>query len=116
MAIPELVRRNAERRLKALCEGRVPAHLRDQVRLEYGIRGDVITLVERRPPWRPDFGSEWTSMKIAQLKYESASGAWSLWWADRNGRWGRYSSVDATADIDVLIREIDADPTCIFWG
>lgn len=42
--------------------------------------------------------------------------AWTLWWADRNERWDRYWDMDPTPDVDELLREIDEDPTGIFWG
>jgi hypothetical protein len=55
-------------------------------------------------------------MKIAQLRFEAGTQTWTLWWADRNGRWDRYWDGDAGPDIDELLREIDEDPTGIFWG
>jgi hypothetical protein len=57
------------------------------------------TIVERRAPWREDFGPEWT-----------------LYWSDRNGRWHLYDLIDPTDDVRVLLNEVDRDPTCIFWG
>lgn len=102
--------------MAAFCERRVPAHVRDQVRLEHVVRGDAITIVQRRAPWRPDFGPEWSSLKIAQLRFDGGERTWTLWWADRNERWERYWDLDATPDIDQLLAEIDEDPTAIFWG
>lgn len=116
MPIPELTRRSAETRVRAFCNRRIPPHARDQVRLEHSVRGDAITIIERRPPWREDFGPEWSSMKIAQLRFDLASSRWTLWWSDRNERWHRYEDLDPTSDLDVLLVEIDEDPTAIFWG
>lgn len=117
MVLPELIRRSAERRVTAFCEGRVPTHVRDQVRLEVGIRGNAITIFERRPFFRsrPDV-DEWSKMKIAQLRYDVDSKEWSLYWADRNGRWHRYWELEPAVSLDPLLREIDKDPTAIFWG
>ena len=50
MALPELVRRQVEKKLGDCCEKRVPASARDQVRLEYEIEGNAATIVERRIP------------------------------------------------------------------
>lgn len=102
--------------MAAFCQRRVPSHVRDEVRLEHVVRGNAITIVERRPPWRPEYGPEWTTMRIAQLRFDGATSTWTLWWADRNGRWDRYWDLDATPDIDLLLAEIDEDPTAIFWG
>jgi hypothetical protein len=55
-------------------------------------------------------------MKIAQLRYDAAAREWSLYWADRNGRWHRYRDLDPAENLDPLLREIDEDPTAIFWG
>jgi Protein of unknown function (DUF3024) len=43
------------------------------------------------------------------------SSAPSLYWADRNGRWHRYDDLDP-GPVDSASSEIEADPTCIFWG
>jgi hypothetical protein len=45
----------------AYCEQRST----DDYRIEHTVRGASITIVERRPPWNPDFGSEWSSLKVA---------------------------------------------------
>ncbi len=116
MALPQLVRRRAESKIGALCERRIPPHIRDQIKLEFTIRGDSITIVERRPPWRSDIGPEWTTMKIAQLRFQTGSGTWSLWWSDRNGRWLRVPDLDASPDIEQLLAVIDDDPSGAFWG
>ena len=91
MAIPELVRRAATRQVEAFCAQRVPAEVRDQVRLEFAVRGNAITIVERRPPWRADFGPDWSTSSVAQLRYDRANGSWSLYWCDSNARWHRYA-------------------------
>lgn len=116
MALPELVRRGAEAKVAAFCERRVPVQARYQVRLEHVVRGDAITIVERRAPWRPEYGPEWSSMKIAQLRFDGAARTWTLWWADRNERWHAYPDTDPTPALENLLTEIDEDPTAAFWG
>jgi hypothetical protein len=78
MALPELVRAAALRKVNAYCEGRAPAHVCDQVRVEARVRGDKITIAELRAPWRPDFGPEWTEGKVAQIAFHPPSQAWEL--------------------------------------
>jgi hypothetical protein len=41
---------------------------------------------------------------------------WTLQWRDRHGNWRRYADATPTADVTVLLNEIDEDPTGIFWG
>ena len=45
-----------------------------------------LTIVERRAPWREDFGPEWTAFPIARLRYTAADKSWTLYWRDRNLR------------------------------
>ncbi len=93
---------------------RVPSHARDQVRLETVVRGSAITIIERRAPWRDDLGPEWSRRKVAQLRYDH--GSWTLYWADRNGRWLPYPDLDPSPRLDDLLAEIDRDPAGAFWG
>lgn len=115
MSIPELARRGAEAKVSAFCEGRIPPHARDQIRLEHVVRGNAITIVERRPPW-DGVGDEWTSLTIAQMRFDEPSATWTLWWSDRNGRWHRYDDLKPTPDLELILWEIDVDPTANFWG
>jgi hypothetical protein len=116
VAIPEPVRTEAKREVDRFCSARVPAAYRDEIRLEHQVRGDAITIFELRPPWREDFGPEWSRQKIAQFRFDSSAGAWTLYWADRNGRWLRYHDLPPASDIRRVLGEIDRDPYACFWG
>jgi hypothetical protein len=102
--------------IRHYCEQRVPPHALDQVRSELVLSRGAATIVERRAPWREDFGPEWTSRGVARLRYTAKSGLWTLFCSDRNGRWHRYGRMGPTRDIGVLLDEVDRDATCIFWG
>lgn len=86
------------------------------MQVESSLRGDAITLVERRAPWARNAGLEWTASEIAQLRYDEKSGVWSLRWRDSNERWHSCERVRPSRDVGRLLAEIDADPTGIFWG
>jgi hypothetical protein len=114
-AIPELHLHQIAR----WCQQRIPASLRDQVSVEHRVRGRTVTIVERRPPWSPALGPEWTTMAIAQLRHTPpppVGGSWRLYWADRNRRWHLMDDVEPAATPAPLLAELDADPTGIFWG
>jgi hypothetical protein len=64
--------------VEALCETRIPVDLRDRVRLEASRRGNAITIAGRRPPWDPDFGPEWTTAHVAQLRLDPSSQLWTF--------------------------------------
>jgi hypothetical protein len=100
----------------AYCEQRVPPHALYQVRMEAVVDRHAVTLVERRAPWRPEFGPEWTRSPVARLRWSVSGREWTLFWRDRNHRWHRYKYTAPTTEIARLLEEIDRDPTGIFWG
>ena len=103
-------------RIRTFCEGRVPDHARHQVRLEVEVDRTRVTIVERRAPWRPDFGPTWSRSAVASLRYSPTHRHWTLFWMDHNGQWHRYQRTAPTPTISLLLDEIDRDPTNIFWG
>lgn len=112
MAMPE----QAITLVGAYSASRTPADLRGEIRIESVKRGNAITIVERRPPWKPEYGPEWSKTKVAQLRYDEAHGTWALYCSDSNGRWWLYDEVPPSRDVHALLAEIEADPTGIFWG
>lgn len=101
-------------KVKRFCAKKVPHSLADEVRLEVTTRGKSVSVHERRPVWRGAPG-EWTSMPIAQLRYEG-DGQWTLYYGDRNSKWVLYFDLDPKQPVDVIINELEEDPTCVFWG
>jgi hypothetical protein len=116
VALPPEVREPALARVQRYCEERLPPEARSDMRLEHSVRGNAITIVERRPPWNELGGSEWTSMKVAQLRYDERDRTWTLYSADRNERWWRDEFSRPSADIEDVLRALDEDPSGIFWG
>lgn len=102
--------------VEAYCRSRVPERLRGEIVVDCSRRGRSITIVERRPPWNPEFGPEWSSQRVAQLRHDAGSDAWTLHAAERNGRWFRYDDIGPAPDVATLLVEIEQDPTGIFWG
>jgi hypothetical protein len=109
-AVPEL----DLARIRHYCESKVPQQIRDKVRVEMDVRGRSVTIFECRPPWQATM-TEWSRDRVAQLRYDTESHLWSLYYADRNSRWHRYFDTDP-GTLDELLAEIEADPTGIFWG
>lgn len=94
----------------------MPEHARHQVLVECQVSARHLTIVERRAPWREDFGPEWTSLPIARLRYTVADASWTLYWRDRNLRFHVYDRLPPSHRVDDLLSELDRDPSCIFWG
>ena len=54
-------------------------------------------------------------MAVARLTYVKSRGEWSLGVSNANGDFRRYAPL-STGSLTSLLNEIDADPTCAFWG
>lgn len=101
-------------KLRRLLRRRCPDELAEEVRLELTVAGKRLSVHELRPVWRGAPG-EWTSMPIAQLRYDG-NGLWTLYFGDRYGKWTMYFDLEPAQPIDVIITELDEDPTSVFWG
>lgn len=98
------------------CRARVPPQHHNAVRVECDQRGKNLTIYECRPPWNPDLGTEWTRQPVAQLRYDPTGARWTLYYADRHGRWHPYPETQPSNHIATLLAELTVDPTGIFWG
>jgi len=114
MPLPEFTRKLVETRLSIYCENRIPVTVRNKVRLAFKIRGNNVTLYETRPYFMDP--SVWTESPIAQFRFDDETKRWNLYCCDRNSKWYLYSEIDSSANFDDLLKEVDRDPTGIFWG
>jgi len=101
-------------RVKRFCDQRVPAEALHQVRLEVELGPGAITFVERRAPWCPEYGSEWTRLPITRFRYSAITKLWTLYWRGRDLRFHVYDRVAPSRSVDALLAEVDRDPTRIF--
>ena len=98
MTLPNLLKQLVEKKLDHYCKNKIPEHLKDEIRLNYQIRGDHVTLVESRPHFlKPQ---DWLDRKVAQFRYEWSEKKWTLYCADRNGVWHPYLEIEAKEKID----------------
>ena len=58
---------------------------------------------------------EWTKTSVAQLRYEG-DGTWTLYCATATASGSCTSTSTLTSPVDVILEEIETDPTGIFWG
>lgn len=114
MSIPILVKQLVEKKLTKFCDKRIPEHVKSQVRLEYVIKGNNVTLCEKRPFFLDK--EKWTESKIAQFRYDHTENKWTLFCTDRNSKWHEYTVVEPNSDFNEMLKEVDKDPTGIFWG
>ena len=102
--------------IRQYCEEHVPAQVAHQLRLEAVVTQGAATIVERRPPWRTEPGTEWSTGPVARFRYNATAGLWTLYCRYADMRWHRYPHVEPSTDIAALLDEVDRDPTAIFWG
>lgn len=114
MPLSQFTRKLVEARLAKYCSGRIPSQALNQVRLSFKIKGNTVTLFEERPAFK--YPSNWVTIPVAQFRFDGQTKKWSLYCFDRNGKWHLYDRMKPSADFDDLLKEVDRDPTGIFWG
>jgi hypothetical protein len=115
MRLPETDVARVRRWIDARNDG-LPERARGQMLYELDVEPRSVTIMECRPPWREDVGPEWTRIPIARLRYTQARREWALYWRDRDHAFHVYDLIEPTSRVELLLAEIDADPTAIFWG
>ncbi len=106
-------------RVRRWIDGRnadMPPDLQDQLRYEIDVGDRAVTVLECRPPWREDFGREWTRFPVCRFRYTKVRKEWSLYWRDRHLKFHEYDLAEPTPHIDELIEHVIRDQTGIFWG
>src|SRR5262245_26073352 len=73
-------------------------------KLEHTVRGASITIIERRPPWNPAYGSDWSSLKIAHLRYDDTASCWQVYSASSDARWHLYELAAPAPDVAPLLQ------------
>lgn len=115
-SLPETDLARIDRWIKQVNE-RIPPEARDEARIEANVDERSVTILECRPPWDPErMGPEWTRSPVARLRYTRSRREWALYWPDRHSKFHLYEPTGPTADVEVLLEEIDRDQTSIFWG
>jgi hypothetical protein len=110
MALPETERQRVGILLGLLCEQR---SIPDQVIVRYDTRGNSVTLSESRPLFIDP--AIWNEIKIARFEYTPETLHWTLYWFDRKDRRQPYPTGRNRDTLERLVREVESDPTGIFW-
>jgi Protein of unknown function (DUF3024) len=116
MALPTEVKDDAIALVTTYCATKIPSEHDSEIRIEYRVRGNTITIYECRPPWREDLGPDWTSLRVCTFQWDPKTRLWTLHARDRNERRLDYPYLDPAPSVMPLLRELEKDPTGIFWG
>jgi hypothetical protein len=114
MPVSELIQKRIETQLAVMFDRRLPKAYRNEVKLGFEVGKNVVTLFESRPRYNDP--KEWIKIEFARIRYTNITGLWTLYCGDQNGKWHKYQMAKPTRDVSRLIREIDEDPTGIFFG
>lgn len=114
MGLPNLVKLLVEKRLSAYCAKKVPPRFSDKLKIGFRFRGNNVTLFESRPFYADP--QQWVEIVVAQFRFDESTSLWTLYWPDRNSRWNYYVDLDPSRKFEKLLKEVDDDPTGIFWG
>lgn len=115
MVLPEFMLRTVKKEMQRLI-GRVPEHVRNQVRNEFEMIGPKVTLFVCRPSWEhPEDPDKWSKTPIAQFRYDLDEN-WSLYWQRSNGKWLLCDWIKPQSNFEVLVDGVEKDPFGTFWG
>jgi len=114
MALPELLKKRAEKLLGNYCRSRVPSWLKEELRLSFTIEGDVATVFQERR--RCQGTCEWFRFPLAQFRYSDTLTQWTLHHFADNQKWRFYLNANPSLDLSKLIEAVDDDPLGYFWG
>jgi len=114
MALSEIEIKKIDKLVGGLCKRRSPVHLKDELSLEYRIKGHDVIVFERRPRWGARVGV--TDSPVARIKYVRTAGEWRLYWQRADLKWHGYEMLSSSRDLAELVKEIDEDPYACFFG
>ncbi len=114
MAIPELLRKSAEKLLSEYCDEREPCCELNHTRLTFRIGGDRATLIEER--WAYLEQGHWLIRPVAQFRYNADLVQWSLHYYNSSKKtWVFYLNFGPSLDLAKILRHVDDDPLRTFW-
>jgi hypothetical protein len=113
MAIPEIARLRVAKSLDEFCD-RIPLNIRNKLSNHWSIRGNQVTLYERRPHWNDP--TSFSDRPFARFVYAPDSNSWTLRCFDRNQKTHVYLSFQGVRNFQKLVDEVRSDPTGIFLG
>jgi len=113
-ALPDIQRASVDALLGPICQPHPDPHVASQVRRGYHVEGTAVVLYESRPSFlKPDV---WQEHPVAKFQFSKSRGTWQLFCMLRDLKWRAYEPLRESLDLADLVREVQTDPTGIFWG
>ncbi|MDQ6993248.1 MAG: DUF3024 domain-containing protein [Mariprofundus sp.] len=114
MAFNELDLQRIKKHVGGFCEKRSAPHLSNELRLDYEIENQAVTIFEVRPHWRET--ELLTQTEIARISFVRSKRVWKLYWLRGDMKWYSYEPLPSSTDLQNLVTEIDKDPMHCFFG
>ena len=114
MAFSEIELKRVDRAVGGLCRRRNRPEFKDELSLEYEVKGHDVVLLERRPRYGRLVGI--TDLPVAKIKFVRTANEWRLYWMRSDLKWHGYDLLPSSRDLEELVAEIDKDPYCCFFG
>ncbi|CAM3859816.1 MULTISPECIES: DUF3024 domain-containing protein [Paenibacillus] len=92
-------------------KNKIPKHLQNQLKLQYKIRGNNITLIEERPAFMSE---QWIQLYIAQFRLDQ--GKWRIYWRDSKEKWHLIDDIPPDEDFEKQLIIVDNDDRGMFWN
>ena len=70
--------------------------------------------MEVRPPW--DGRGDWTRHGVARFRYFRTRKEWQLYWMRADLKWHAYEPEPPTNDLARLVKVVEEDAYCAFFG
>jgi hypothetical protein len=114
MPLPEVTIKLIKEKLSKYCMSRFWEHASERANLSIQIKGAEVILIKTRPDSQDRI--KWTDYPVAKFRFDNEKNQWLLYSFDKNNRWLLYDLIQPSTDFDDLLKELDRDPTGIFWG
>jgi len=106
----EITKKRIKNMMEKYVESKVPKHLQTQLRLNFKIRGNNVTLFQERPAFMSD---RWVEIDIAQFRL--ADGQWRVYWKDSKNKWHNIEEITPEENFEDQLKKVDEDKNGFFW-
>jgi len=115
MAFSEFELKRYQKAMGAFIEKhRPPVQVRNEVDLDYRIKGQSVEIFEIRPFWSNS--NEKVEESIAKTTYVRKQNAWKVYWQRRDLKWHMYEPDPEVDSLEEFLEIVERDEYACFFG
>jgi len=114
MALSEFEIKRYEKPVKAYCANKFPAHIKNELYLDYEINDQSIILFTVRPRWNDP--TKTMKGMIAKATYVKNKNIWKLYWQRADLKWHKYPPKPEVKSVEEFLRIVEEDASHCFYG